>query len=356
MGSERTASWWHREGERLLCDLCPHRCSLPAGATGLCGARAEQDGKLIATSYGVVCVQSLDPIEKKPIFHYRPGTLVYSLGTYGCNLDCANCQNFELVKASRQPLPSGVMSPQDVVTEAERIGAQGIAWTFNEPVTWYEFVLDTARAAEAKGLYTMVNTNGYILPAPAEELFGHVQVVNIDVKGFTEKFYRTICGAGLQDVLNTCILAKDRGVHVELTYLLIPGLNDSAEEIGQFTRWVVEHMGADTPIFFFRFQPFYRLSHIPEQSMEKMNEARTIAQREGARYVYFGGVAEDSNQNTLCPRCSAVVVERRIVRASGKVCFKEREVSRFCPTVSDVHIHLKDGRCPRCGEIIPIVL
>ena len=193
------------------------------------------------------------------------------------------------------------MSPQDVVTEAERIGAQGIAWTFNEPVTWYEFVLDTARAAEAKGLYTMVNTNGYILPAPAEELFGHVQVVNIDVKGFTEKFYRTICGAGLQGVLNTCILAKDRGVHVELTYLLIPGLNDSAEEIGQFTRWVVEHMGADTPIFFFRFQPFYRLSHLPEQSMEKMNEARTIARREGARYVYFGGVARTPIRTSLSP-------------------------------------------------------
>lgn len=280
---------------------------------------------------------------------------MYSVGSYGCNLDCANCQNFELAQAEEGGVPCRTIAPRQAAEEALAAGAQGIAWTYNEPITWYEFVLDSARAARAAGLYTVLNTNGYILPGPADELFDWIDAANIDVKGFTEGFYRTNCKATLGEVLDTCVRAREKGVHVELTYLLIPGLNDSAEEVSRFARWSVERMGADTPLIFFRFRPFHRLSRLPEQDMGKMAEAYDIARREGARYVYFGGVAGDAHANTYCPRCGRMVVERSAVKASDKVCFKGREVSRFCPTVAEVRVDLVDGRCPRCGESIPVV-
>lgn len=349
---ERTASWWHRDADRVHCDLCPHRCSLTDGAAGICGARRNESGEMIAASFGKVCVRSLDPIEKKPLFHYRPGTLVHSFGTFGCNLDCANCQNYELACAREGGTP---MTPREAVDEATGKGAQGIAFTFNEPITWYEFVLETAQEARGSGLYTVLNTNGFILPEPAKELFRHIDAINVDVKSFGDRFYRDNCGGRLQEVLDAGLLAKEQGVHVELTYLLVPGLNDTDDEVRRFSRWAVESMGPDVPLFFFRFRPFYRLSHLPEQSMERMNEARRIAVEEGARYVYFGGVADDG-RNTHCPVCSTVVIERKGASSTGKVCFMRSEVSRFCPSVSDVRVDLPGGRCPNCGERIPVVL
>ena len=350
--NERTASWWHPEAGRVRCDLCPHRCSIPDGSAGLCSSRRNEGGRLIASSYGMVCVRSLDPIEKKPLFHYRPGTLVHSFGTFGCNLNCDNCQNYELACSCGG---GTFMTPQEAVGEAVENGAQGVAFTFNEPMTWYEFVLDTAQEAAAKGLYTVLNTNGYILREPAERLFRHIDAMNIDVKSFGDRFYRDNCRGSLQEVLDTCLVAKDKGVHVELTYLMIPGLNDSDDEVRRFARWTVDNLGADVPVFFFRFRPFHRLSCLPEQSMERMNEAKRIAEEEGARYVYFGGVA-DVGRDTACPVCSTVVIERRGASSTGKVCFKGGEVSRFCPSVSDVRVDLPGGRCPNCGERIPVVL
>ncbi len=350
--SGKAASWWHGEEANVRCELCPHRCSIPDGAVGLCGVRRNEGGRLLASSYGRVCVRSLDPIEKKPLFHFHPGTLVHSFGTFGCNLDCDNCQNYELVRACSG---GASMTPLEAVNDTVEHGAQGIAFTFNEPVTWYEFVLDTCVEARSRGLYTVLNTNGYIQREPAEELFRYVDAMNVDVKAFDERTYRSTCGGGLGPVLDTCLAARNVGVHVELTYLLIPGLNDSADEISRFSRWAVDSMGPDVPLFFYRFRPFYRLADLPEQSMERMREAAALATGAGARYVYFGGVAED-NRNTLCPVCSTVVIERRGAESTGKVCFKGREVSRFCPSVSDVRVNLQDGRCPTCGERIPVVL
>ncbi|HPP45615.1 MAG TPA: AmmeMemoRadiSam system radical SAM enzyme, partial [Methanomassiliicoccaceae archaeon] len=224
--SGRTASWWHIEANRVRCDLCPHRCSLPDGSAGPCGVRRSEGGKLIASSHGKVCVRSLDPIEKKPLFHYRPGTLVHSFGTFGCNLDCDNCQNHDLVRARSG---GSSITPRDASAEASDMGAHGIAFTFNEPVTWYEFVLDASTEARSLGLYTVLNTNGYIMPEPAKELFRHTDAMNVDIKAFDEDVYRSTCGGSLRPVLDACLLARSMGVHVELTYLLVPGVNDSPD-------------------------------------------------------------------------------------------------------------------------------
>lgn len=350
--SGRTASWWHIEANRVRCDLCPHRCSLPDGSAGPCGVRRSEGGKLIASSHGKVCLRSLDPIEKKPLFHYRPGTLVHSFGTFGCNLDCDNCQNHDLVRARSG---GSSITPRDASAEASDMGAHGIAFTFNEPVTWYEFVLDASTEARSLGLYTVLNTNGYIMPEPAKELFRHTDAMNVDIKAFDEDVYRSTCGGSLRPVLDACLLARSMGVHVELTYLLVPGVNDSPDEVSRFSEWVVDSMGEDTPLFFFRFRPFHRLAHLPEQTLERMHEAATIASRAGVRYVYFGGVA-DIGRDTRCPACSAVVIERKGAESTGKVCFRGGEVSRFCPSVSDVRVNLSEGRCPSCGERIPVVL
>ena len=348
------AAWWHRDGNKVKCDLCPHRCEIGTGSRGRCGARENIGGELVSLTFGRVCVSTVDPIEKKPIFHYRPGTRVLSLGTFGCNLRCRFCQNAVLV-SNKGDLPALAMEPQEVVDLAIRRGAQGIAWTFNEPIMWAEFIMETAELARARGLYTMVNTNGFILPPAANELLDLVDVANIDIKGFSEHFYHEVCGGALRDVLDTCILAHNKGVHLELTNLLVPSLNDSVIEIKQFTKWVVGNLGSDIPLFFFRFHPAHELSDLPEQSMEKMEEARSIAMEAGARYVYFGGVVGEG-QDTRCPSCGLLVVERRSVRPTDRICLREGEISRFCPTFADVKVNLEKPRCPRCDFAIAIEL
>jgi pyruvate formate lyase activating enzyme len=214
-------------------------------------------------------VSAVDPIEKKPIFHYRPGTKVLSMGTFGCNLRCMYCQNAVLV-ASSGDLSSVTTGPQEVIDLVVERDAQGIAWTFNEPIVWAEFVIETAELARAQGLYTIINTNGFVSQETGVELLGHVDVANIDIKGFSESFYHAYCGGELKNALRTSALAQGLGVHVELTNLLVPALNDSADEIEAFSQWAVRTLGADTPIFFFWFRPSHQLSHLPEQHMEKL--------------------------------------------------------------------------------------
>lgn len=349
------ARWWHDEGEWVRCDLCPHRCAIEDGGTGRCGARQNVRGTLITRTYGSVCVRNVDHIEKKPIFHYRPGTKLLSLGTFGCNLTCKFCQNAILARSSGGDLPCEAMEPREVIDLALREGVDGIAWTFNEPTVWIEHIVDTARLAREHGLYTMINTNGYILRPAADELFEHAEVANIDVKGFTDRFYERVCGGSLQEVLDSCMLARSKGVHVELTYLLVPGLNDSADEVAAFAGWVARSMGADTPVFFYRFHPFSELADLPEQSMEVMLRSRGIAREKGLRFVYFGGVTGEGGQDTACPSCGLLAVERKSVRPAERVCLRSCEVSRFCPSF-EVKVNIDEPRCPRCGTELPIVL
>lgn len=297
----------------------------------------------------------MDPIEKKPIFHYRPGARLLSLGTFGCNMDCLNCQNYNLARSKGEDLPCNDMRSEEVVQLAVEKCVQGIGWTFNEPIVWAEFILDTAKEANRKGLFSLLNTNGFIRDGAREELLRCTQVMNIDVKGFTEEFYKKNCNARLEPVLETCTVAKALGVHVELTYLLIPGLNDSREEVRIFCEWVVDEMTADTPVHFFRFSPFYKLANLPAQTIEKLKEAYDIAKSVGVRFPYYAGVVGEDRQNTYCPKCGELLIKRASQEVTDKVCVKKTEVSRFCPTFSDVEIMLRDNACARCGEHIPVV-
>jgi pyruvate formate lyase activating enzyme len=353
MSMER-ARWWQDQGEWLRCGLCPHRCAIEDGGTGRCGARQNIRGTLISRTYGQVCVRSVDRIEKKPIFHYRPGTKLLSLGTFGCNLSCTYCQNAALAASGGGELDREEMSPREIVDLAVREGVQGIAYTFNEPTMWAELIIDTAPLARERGLYTALNTNGYILEEAADELYRQVDVVNVDVKAFSDRFYNQVCGASLQEVLDTCLLARAKGVHLELTYLLVPGLNDSEAEVSAFSAWVLERLGPDTPVFFFRFQPSHRLADLPEQSMAVMERSANLARRRGLRYVYLGGVS-GTDVSTSCPSCGRLAVERRSLRPPQKVSLGSSEISRFCPTY-EVKIHLDSPQCPVCGTPLPMVL
>jgi pyruvate formate lyase activating enzyme len=247
-----------------------------------------------------------------------------------------------------------IMEPREAIDLAMEEGVDGIAFTFNEPTLWSEYIIETAKLARERGIYIMVNTNGYILPPAAGELLDHADVVNIDVKGFSERYYGKICGGSLQEVLDTCMLARGKGVHVELTYLLVPGLNDDADEVARFSGWVAEKLGPDTPVFFFRFRPSHLLADLPEQSMEVMDRSVRTARENGLRFVYLGGVAE-VGLDTLCPSCGLPVVERRSARPSERLYLKGGEVSRFCPTF-EVRVNIDSPRCPRCGTAVPIVL
>lgn len=351
---QRKASYWHPEGEHLLCDLCPRRCRIPDSQTGFCGTRTNVQGQMIANNYGKVCASTVDPIEKKPIYHYSPGARLLSLGTFGCNLDCGYCQNNVLARAKEGEAPYLRMTAPEVVQAAKEKEVQGVAWTFNEPNVWFEFIMDTAEELHRAGLFSLLNTNGYIEPWAAEDLYEVTDVANIDIKGFTDKFYRSQCGGGLEEVLETCQIALEAGTHLELTYLLVPGMNDSAKEVTKFAAWVADELGVDIPVHLFRFSPFHRMAQLPEESMDRMEEAYEAAMKEGLEYVYFGGVPGHLHQSTLCPRCGELLIGRSAKEATEEVIVRQEKLSRFCPTYAHVSLRLEHGKCPKCGLRIPI--
>ncbi|MFP4170672.1 MAG: AmmeMemoRadiSam system radical SAM enzyme [Methanomassiliicoccales archaeon] len=351
----KEARWWD-SNEGVECRLCPHHCSIGEGKLGICRTRGTQEGRLMAFNYGRVCSIAQDPVEKKPVFHYRPGSRLLSLGSFGCNMRCRNCQNAVLATAGPGEVPEEAWSPEQVVEHALEKGVDGLGWTYNEPITWAEFVLDTSRMARGNGLYTLMNTNGYVEHEPIDEMVRTIDAMNVDVKGFTDGFYRENCGASLDRVLDTCEHAHRSGVHLELTYLLIPGLNDGVETMREFFRWVVGTLGEDVPVHLFRFLPFHLLSHLPEQSMAKMEEAYGIAREAGIRFPYLAGVIGDEHQSTYCPDCGTLLIARSSEEAAEKVMAGKEEVSRFCPTYAQVDVRIDRRSCPACGANIPVVL
>lgn len=363
----KVAKWWSRElehegkkeeeEERLLrCALCPHECRIENGGTGICGVRKNVGMQLYTLNYGRICVAAVDSIEKKPIFHYRPGSIIYSVGTVGCNLDCANCQNFQLARGNIDIIPFKEMKPEELVSETLLKGAEGIGWTFNEPTVWAEFVMDTSEEGRRKGLYSMMNTNGFIAKGAREDLLPCIDVMKIDVKSFRDEFYRKICNGRLDPVLETCVAAMEYGTHVELAYLMIPQLNDSDEELREFSKWVAGTMGSDVPVHLFRFSPAFRMAYLPNESPERMLSARAIAMRAGLRFVYFGGLVSAEEQATRCPRCGEVLISRMGEEPAEKVFVRDAQMSRFCPSFSNVKVNIKEAACPRCGEPIKIRL
>ncbi|NMB25643.1 MAG: AmmeMemoRadiSam system radical SAM enzyme [Firmicutes bacterium] len=287
--SGRMASYYQRENGGVRCSLCPHQCLVLPGKAGICRTRINQGGELIAAGYGAVSSIALDPMEKKPLFHFYPGSTILSLGSFGCNLRCQFCQNWQI---SQRTGDARHITPEAVVELAQEYlhrGCVGVAFTYNEPLMWYEFILDTAKQVQAAKLKTVLVTNGYISMEPWQRLLAHIDAVNIDIKGWDDEFYRKLCGGRLQPVLDNAQVAGDM-CHIEVTYLLIPGHNDDDESLAGFSRWIRDNLGGETPVHFSRYYPNYRLDIAPTP-VSTLKRAREIASK-WLTSVYLGNVTD----------------------------------------------------------------
>lgn len=319
--------WEPAPGGKVLCTLCPRECRIGEGQNGFCFIRRNRGGRLLTAGWGTTTGFAVDPIEKKPLDHFFPGSTVLSFGTAGCNLGCRFCQNWSISKARRDEAASEVeWTPARVVDLAVQMGAPGIAFTYNDPIIWAEYAIDVAREAHDRGLFAVFVTNGYVSPAARAEIFAHMDAANVDLKGFTEEFYARQTLSHLAPVLETLEwLARDGKVWVEVTNLVIPGLNDSEEEIRALSEWIGSRMGPDVPLHFTAFHPDYLLRDRPPTPARTLMRAREIALEVGLRNVYTGNVRDRRGQTTYCPSCGAAVIERdgfavRTVRMSGAAC------------------------------------
>jgi len=289
---ERRAKWWHAAGDALVCDLCPQACRIAPGHTGRCGVRANHGGTLIALVYGHPATMQVDPIEKKPFYHFLPGTRTLSLGTLGCNLSCKFCQNYSLSsgRPAAAELAARRIMPEELVTEARRQNCQSIALTYNEPTIWAEYGLDIATAARAHGLKTLSVTNGYIQPGAATEFYQSIDAANVDLKAFDDDFYQRLCGARLQPVLDTLKLLRKLGVWLEVTNLIIPAENDQPSQLAALAKWVCTELGPETPLHFSAFFPTWKLTNRPITPRATLEMARKLALTAGLRHVHLGNL------------------------------------------------------------------
>ncbi|HSD73081.1 MAG TPA: AmmeMemoRadiSam system radical SAM enzyme [Thermoanaerobaculia bacterium] len=304
--------YWHALPDgRVQCDVCPHYCTLREGQQGLCFVRARQGDQIVLTTYGRSSGFCVDPIEKKPLYHFLPGTPVLSFGTAGCNLSCRFCQNWDISKSREIEKLSNEASPDQIALAAREFGCRSVAFTYNDPTIFLEYAVDVARACHEVGVRTVAVTAGYICPEPREDFYRHVDAANVDLKAFTEKFYREVTGAKLQPVLDTLLyLRNETSVWLEITNLVIPGHNDSVEEIERMTRWIVENLGSDTPVHFSAFHPDWKMRSVPPTPLATLRRARQIAIANGVRYVYTGNVHDPEGESTLCHGCGDVVIGR----------------------------------------------
>ena len=305
--------WWRRlENGRLECTVCPRRCVLgKEGQRGLCFVRAREGDEVVLTTWGRSSGFCVDPIEKKPLNHFLPGTPVLSFGTAGCNLACKFCQNWDMSKSREMDTLADSATPEGLADTAERLGCRSVAYTYNDPIIFLEYAADVARVCRARGVKNVAVTAGYIEPGPREELFADMDAANVDLKAFTDDFYRTICGGQLEPVLDTLRwLVHETEVWVELTTLLIPGKNDGDDELRDMTRWVVDELGPDVPMHFSAFHPDWKMLDVPRTPPETLTRARQIALDAGVRYAYTGNVHDSTGDTTWCPDCGAAVIER----------------------------------------------
>ena len=322
--------WSARADGRVACELCPQRCVIPDGQRGLCRLRENRGGELWASGYGQLVAAHVDPIEKKPLYHFHPGADVLSVGPNGCNLRCRGCQNADI---SQESAPTDSVSPEALVRLARDNRSPGIAYTYTEPLIWFEYMRDACRAARAAGLYNVAVTNGYVEEAPARELAEWLDAANVDVKSLDESFYADYCGASLAPVLRTCEIFK-RHLHLEVTYLLVTGLNDGEEAVTAFVRWVADHLGPDTPVHFSRYFPRYKMD-APATPVHHLLRAKELADRD-LYYVYLGNIAGVGGNDTFCPRCAHLLIRREGYRA-------------------DV-VGVSGGKCAACGRPTEVVL
>jgi pyruvate formate lyase activating enzyme len=331
MLDEHRADLWHVEGDVVRCDLCPHACRIRDGGVGVCGVRRNDTGTLVALTYGRVSSVAVDPIEKKPVFHYRPGTLVFSVGSVGCTMRCGHCQNWQI---SRATVGDGLLRdlpPDEVVSYALAEGCDGVAFTYNEPVIQAEYVRDTSLIAHERGLYTVMVTNGYITTEGLDYLAGAVDVWRVDVKGMTDQAYRTLCRVpSVTPILRAAERAKHiHGMHVEVVTNVVPTINDDEEQLAALASWIVAELGPDTPWHVTRFFPYLDFAHLPPTPLATLRRAREIGRAAGLHFVYLGNIEEPGSEDTLCPGCGGTLVRR-----DGFSVLEDRSAG---------------GKCPDCG-------
>jgi pyruvate formate lyase activating enzyme len=328
--------WWHRLPDgRVQCDVCPRACRLHEGQQGLCFVRARHDDQVVLTTYGRSSGFCVDPVEKKPLNHFLPGSAVLSFGTAGCNLACRFCQNWDISKSREVDTLADAASPEDLARAALALGCRSVAFTYNDPVIFMEYAVDVADACHQVGVNAVAVTAGYVRPEPGAELFRHMDAANVDLKGFTEDFYRRVCAGHLQPVLDTLeYLKHETRVWLEITNLLIPGLNDSDAEVDAMTSWVVERLGPDVPMHFTAFHPDWKLRDRPPTPPATLRRARQIAMANGLRYAYTGNVHDAEGGSTWCHACGELLVARDWY-----------QLGAWNLT--------GDGRCRRCGTPCP---
>jgi len=311
-GSHHPTRFWHQiEDGRIQCDLCPRLCKLKEGQRGLCFVRARVENKIVLTTYGRSSGFCIDPIEKKPLNHFLPGTSVLSFGTAGCNLTCKFCQNWDMSKSREMDILADAASPEKIARVAKQLGCRSVAFTYNDPVIFHEYAIDIANACRELDIMTVAVTAGYIMPEPRVEFFQHMDAANIDLKAFTEEFYKNICGGKLQSVLDTLEYVKHQtDTWMELTTLLIPGENDSDDEIDSMTKWVVDKLGHDVPMHFTAFHPDWKMMDVPSTPASTLSRARDIAMKNGVHFAYTGNVSDVAGGSTYCHHCGEQVIAR----------------------------------------------
>ena len=318
----------------VCCSLCNHRCKIRRGKRGICGVRENRGGKLYSLVYAKVIAEHIDPIEKKPLFHFQPGSRAFSIGTVGCNFHCKHCQNFDI---SQYPHEHGGeiigqdRKPEQIVAAAKNAGCKTIAYTYTEPTIFYEFAYDTAVLAQKQGIKNVFVSNGYMSTEAAHKIAPYLDAINIDIKAFTDKFYKDVCGARLKPVLETSQLMKDLGVWVEVTTLIIPGLNDGEQELRDIAGFV-KGIGPEIPWHVSKFYPAYKLVDRPPTPVATLRRAFQIGMKEGLRYVYEGNVLGEGGENTYCYACGALLIERYGLDLTAN--------------------RLQNGKCPECGAKI----
>ena len=310
--SAHPTKYWHRcADERIQCDVCPRACKLQEGQRGLCFVRARQNDAIVLTTYGRSSGFCVDPIEKKPLNHFLPGTPVLSFGTAGCNLACKFCQNWDISKSREVDTLLDAALPEQLAMRAKELGCRSMAYTYNDPVIFLEYAIDVAMACREQGIKSVAVTAGYISPKPRAEFFQYIDAANVDLKAFSERFYHKICGATLKDTLDTLLYLKhETQVWFELTTLVIPGENDSPAEIEAMTRWVVENLGPDVPMHFTAFHPDWKMQDKPPTPPNTLFTCREIALQNGVRYAYTGNIHHVQSGSTYCHHCQALLIER----------------------------------------------
>ena len=319
--------------DAIICKLCPKECEIGDRERGWCGVRENRKGTYYTMVYGNPCSAYPDPIEKKPFFHFLPGTWALSIATAGCNLNCKFCQNWEISQVRPEETRNFRLPPADVVAGAKESNCKSIAYTYTEPTVFYEYMLDTAKLGRKAGIKSAVISAGYIAPEPLKLLCENVDAVKIDLKSLRNKFYNEICSGELKPVLNTLKILRDSGVWYEIVYLMVTSLNDSDEELRDTARWVYENLGPDVPLHFSRFYPMYQLRNLPPTDPAKLTAAREMSMDIGLNYVYVGNVSGDSGESTYCPKCGKLLIKRvrYFIRQNN----------------------IMDGKCKWCNEKIP---